>query len=128
MSASATQTIGVTLPDDAAAFPLRNAEERDVFEEIRALKRRLLPNEKMILFGSRARGDAREDSDWDLLVLLDKDEINFNEDFDKYAAPFTPIGLNHGTPVSIIFKTKKNWETRPSMLKYFVEKEGVEIV
>ena len=127
MSASATQTTGVTLPDDAAAFPLRNAEERDVFEDIRALKRRLLPNEKMILFGSRARGDAREDSDWDLLVLLDKDEINFNEDYDKYSAPFRFIELNHGTCISIILKTKKNWETRPSMLKYFVEQEGIEV-
>jgi len=91
------------------------------------MKRRILPNEKMILFGSRARGDAREDSDWDLLVLLNKDEINFNEDYDKYAAPFIPIELNYGTVISIIFNTKKNWETRPSMLKYNVEKEGIEI-
>ena len=28
---------------------------------------------KIILFGSRARGDAREDSDWDFLVVIDKD-------------------------------------------------------
>jgi len=28
---------------------------------------------KIILFGSRARGDAKEDSDWDLLVLVNKD-------------------------------------------------------
>ena len=103
-------------------------QNQQVLEEIQALKRQILPNEKMILFGSRARGDAREDSDWDLLVLLDKDEINFNEDYDKYSAPFTPIEVNHGTCISIIFKTKKNWETQPSMLKYFVEKEGVEIV
>jgi len=107
MSALATQTFSATPPDDAAAFPRRKAEGFDILEEIRELKRRLLPDEKMILFGSLARGDAREDSDWDLLVLLDKDEINFHEDYDKYAAPFTPIGLNHGTPVSIIFNTKK---------------------
>ena len=28
---------------------------------------------KVILFGSRARGDARADSDWDLLVVIDRD-------------------------------------------------------
>ena len=27
---------------------------------------------KVVLFGSRARGDARADSDWDVLVLLDE--------------------------------------------------------
>lgn len=28
---------------------------------------------KIILFGSRARGDFNKDSDWDLLVIVDKD-------------------------------------------------------
>ena len=38
---------------------------QQIFSEIQALKRQLLPNERLILFGSQARGDAREDSDWD---------------------------------------------------------------
>ena len=29
------------------------------------------PTAQVILYGSRARGDAQPDSDWDLLVLLD---------------------------------------------------------
>ena len=41
-----------------------------IFNEIQALKRQLLPNEKVILFGSQARGDAREGADWDLLVVF----------------------------------------------------------
>jgi len=28
---------------------------------------------KIILFGSRAKGNAKEDSDWDFLVIVDKD-------------------------------------------------------
>ncbi len=32
--------------------------------------RAFAPVEKVILFGSRARGDHREDSDWDICVLL----------------------------------------------------------
>jgi predicted nucleotidyltransferase len=61
---------------------------QQIFQEIQALKRQILPNEKVILFGSQARGDARPDSDWDLLVLLDKEKRNFNEDYDKYVWPF----------------------------------------
>ena len=45
-----------------------------IFEQICQLKRQILPNEKVILFGSQARGNAKPDSDWDLLVLLDKDK------------------------------------------------------
>lgn len=31
-----------------------------------------LGTKKIILFGSRARGDQREDSDWDILVVTDQ--------------------------------------------------------
>ena len=29
------------------------------------------PTAKVMLFGSRARGDSRPDSDWDVIILLD---------------------------------------------------------
>jgi predicted nucleotidyltransferase len=34
------------------------------------------PNAEVILFGSRARGDYKKDSDWDFLILTDR---NVNE-------------------------------------------------
>lgn len=44
-------------------------------EFLQAIKQSVLqiaPKAEVWLFGSRARGDAREDSDWDFLVLTDK--------------------------------------------------------
>jgi len=102
---------------------------RKIFDEIQALKRLILPNERVVLFGSQARGDAKEDSDWDLLVLLNKEKRNYSEDYDNYAYPFAEIGLKYNTPVSIQLFTTKDWERqKPSVFYKNVEQEGVEIV
>jgi len=100
---------------------------QQIFKEIQALKRRILPNEKVILFGSQARGDVREDSDWDLLVLLDKDKKT-QEDEDKYAYPFDELGWNHGVAINSILYTKEQWEQGKIFPFYKnVIQEGIEI-
>ena len=53
---------------------------------------------KAILYGSRARGDARNDSDWDILILLDKDKLE-QTDYDKVSYPFVLLGCDLGTEI-----------------------------
>ena len=101
---------------------------QQIFREIQTLKRQILPNEKVILFGSQARGDEREDSDWDLLVLLDKKGKVTQKDDDKFAFPFVVMGWEKGTYISVKLYTKNEWESRPSLFRCNVENEGIEIV
>lgn len=60
------------------------------------------------LFGSQARGTAHADSDWDVLVLLEKESIA-HTDFGVYAFPFMDEGWNIDATVIPILLTKKEW-------------------
>jgi predicted nucleotidyltransferase len=99
-----------------------------ILENIRTLKRQILPNDRMILFGSQARGDARPDSDWDLLVLLNKEKKTF-EDEDTYGYPFAEMGLKYKTYISVKMYTEKDWNKRkPTPFYKNVEQDGIKII
>lgn len=65
-------------------------------------------NGRALLFGSRARGDAKSDSDWDLLVLLDKERITA-ADMDEVAYPIRQLGWDLGEMVNPIMYTTREW-------------------
>ena len=66
----------------------RNAE---ILEKIREVAHASLPiGGRLLLYGSRARGDAKEDSDWDLLLILNKKKLE-QSDYDNVVYPFTAL-------------------------------------
>ena len=98
-----------------------------IFNEIQTLKRQILPNEKVILFGSQARGDARPDSDWDLLVLLNSKTANLDDEI-KYSYPFAKIGWKYSVDLNVLLYAKNDWERRSFMPFYKnVLNDGTEI-
>ena len=100
-----------------------------IFSEIQTLKRRILPNEKVILFGSQARGDARPDSDWDLLVLLNKEGKVTSDEDTTYGYPFDKIGWKFGTAINTLLYSTEDWEKRKITPFYKnVRNEGIEIM
>jgi uncharacterized protein len=79
--------------------------------------------ERIILFGSRARGDARPDSDFDVLVIKESDEPGYRRDAALYLAL---AGRN--APVDVLMYTPdeiKDWSAVPQAFVTTAPREGV---
>lgn len=73
---------------------------------------------RIVLYGSRARGDARPDSDWDLLLLIPgPDKLSWAL-WDEYAIPFADIGLMHDEIVNPRLYSFSGWQKRSFMPFY----------
>lgn len=85
-------------------------DEKTILQIRNTAKSAIPSGSKAILFGSRARGDAHQDSDWDILILLDKDHLD-QTDYDKVSYPFVLLGCDLGTEINPILYTKKEWDS-----------------
>ena len=47
----------------------------NILKEIKRIIKEKAPSAKIYLYGSRVRGTARSESDWDILILLNKEII-----------------------------------------------------
>lgn len=98
-----------------------------VINSIKDVAKTVLPtNSHLLLYGSRARGDAHKGSDWDLLILLDKPQIE-ERDYDEVSFPFTLLGWHIGELINPQLYTKKEWEGM-SFLPYYKNVEHDKII
>ena len=80
----------------------------NMIDKIKRVARDVLPeHSKLYLYGSRARGDAHEGSDWDLLILLDKPKITLDDYGVGY--PFREAGWEMGEEINPQVYSKEEW-------------------
>ncbi len=83
------------------------------------------PDATLILFGSYARGDYREDSDIDLLILINDDKVTHDEE-NRITFPLYDIGFKTGMIISPMVYTLKDWANhRVTPFYENVNSEGV---
>jgi len=92
---------------------------------IRTEIKRIDPKAKVVLFGSRARGDAKKDSDWDLLILIDS--LNIRESEDLFRDKIYDLELETGEIISMFVYNNKDWSSRHKITPLYksIKKEGV---
>lgn len=97
-----------------------------IVQRIKDALNQINPGAKTILYGSEARGDARRDSDIDLLILVDKDKIPVEEE-KEIIGRLSDLSLETGIIISSIILPKSNWENRPFKTPFYINvmNEGI---
>jgi uncharacterized protein len=81
--------------------------------------------ERVVLFGSRARGDARPDSDYDVAVFL-RDLDNFGQEAGRIAAIETDILYDTGAVINAIPFRAGSYQERTGLMGE-LRREGLDL-
>ena len=103
-----------------------NESEKALLTRCRDAIKEVDPSAEVILYGSRARGDAGTESDYDLLVLTDGEATLEREDV--FRRKTYPIELDTGAVLTVLLVSRKDWgspiyDAMP--LYQNIKKEGV---
>lgn len=83
------------------------------------------PSAKVYLYGSRSRATAKKGSDWDILILLNKNDIS--SDLEKeITSPLYDLEFETGEIISPIIYSEKDWNSKYRVTPFYknVMKEG----
>jgi len=83
---------------------------------------------EVILYGSRARGDNKRDSDWDVMILLKQKNVDKKVE-QTFRHHLLDLELEIGVPISVFVYSKNDWEGKYSITPLFrsIKKEGIVI-
>jgi len=102
--------------------------DRELLGRCRDAVQKIDPDAEVVLYGSRARGQARDDSDFDLLVLSDLPATLKVEDTFRQA--LYPIELDTGAVLTVMLFNRDDWKTslyRAMPLHQNVLKDGIRL-
>ncbi len=102
---------------------MKNSE--DILVVIKRLVEEKDATAQIYLYGSRAKGTAKKNSDWDLLILLNRDKITAEIE-NEITSPLYDLEFDTGEIMSPMVYSMKEWNTKYNITPFYknVMKEG----
>jgi uncharacterized protein len=94
--------------------PLRDYLQREYQERL----------DRIVLFGSQARGEATAASDIDILIVLE-DPVNASEELNRTSQFIAQLCLEHNLLISRLFIPRSRFETENSPLLRNIRQDGI---
>jgi predicted nucleotidyltransferase len=102
-------------------------DKTELLARIKNVINKIDPEARLILYGSRARGDEHVDSDWDLLILVNsKTDLDYEKVFRH---SLYDLELKSGEAFSVSVYNKNEWDSNYWMTPLYqnVAREGIRI-
>ncbi|HOJ85458.1 MAG TPA: nucleotidyltransferase domain-containing protein [Elusimicrobiales bacterium] len=107
--------------------------EKEAIEKIKSVileecKKEDIDVLKIILFGSRARGDSKKDSDWDVYVVV-RDKLSFDRTAELISKIKWRLALMD-IPNDIIIRSEddaERYKDSIGFISYYARREGINI-
>lgn len=100
-------------------------KSNSILSEIKKIVKGKDPDAKIYLYGSRVRDEQSKESDWDVLILLNREYIPLEVEKEITYALFD-LEFDTGELISPIVYSEKEWFNKYSITPFFnnVMKEG----
>ena len=97
-----------------------------IFRELKQFLHELYQDklDKIILFGSRARGDHSSESDFDVLIVL-KNDFNYSQEIEKTSIFISKLSLKFDFVISRVFAKTNDFQSKNTPFFLNVRKEGI---
>ncbi len=86
------------------------------------------PQSEVYLYGSRARGNAKKQSDWDILILLNTPQVNFEVE-KQFIDALYEVEIETGEVITPLIYSKSDWNRNHSITPLYenIQREGIRI-
>jgi len=103
------------------------SKKSEILQKIKDYVWAIEPQSEVILFGSRARGEERADSDWDILILTPY-SVDLKEE-QRYRHKLFEIELEYDQAISTFVYSKSQWNDKHKITPLFqnIQREGITI-